>query len=76
MLWVSVGLEVFKQVISTACLLPVSTRLLVADISLNIYSATSSGNLKLPTNILNLQVAEVKPESQKHWPNYAEAVLE
>lgn len=74
MLLVSVGLEVFPQVISTACLLTTSTRLLIADTSYNMYSAASSGNLKLPTKILNLQAAETKPESQKHWPNYAEAV--
>lgn len=74
MLWVSVGLEVLPQVTSTAYFLSFSTWLLIADINLNMYSATSSGNLKLPTKTLNLQAAEAKPESQKHWPNYAEAL--
>lgn len=55
-------------------LLPASTRLLIADISLNTHSAASSGNLKLPTKTLNLQAAENKRESQNHWPNYAEVV--
>lgn len=54
------------------CVLPPSCSLNI--IGLNMYSAISSGNLKLSTNSLNLQAMEAKPEVQKHWPNYAEAV--
>lgn len=49
---------------------------LIADISLNMHSATSLGNLQPPVKVLNLQAAartehaaEAQPESQKHWPN-------
>lgn len=73
-LWFSVRLQVFPQVILTACLLSTSTVLLLADISLNMHSATTSGNLNFPAN--NLQAAErierapkARQESKKHWPN-------
>lgn len=44
---------------------------LIAHIrSLNLYSATSSENIKLLIKILNFQGTEAKPEKQKYWPNY------
>lgn len=50
------------------CMLPPSCSLNI--ISLNMYCAISSGNLKLSTNSLNLQEVKAKLD----WPNYAEAV--
>lgn len=73
-LWFSVRLQVFPHVILTACLLPTSTILLIADIILNMHSATAPGNLKFPANKL-LAAARIdrapkaRPESKKHWPN-------
>lgn len=73
-LWFSVRLEVFPQVILTACLLPTSTVLLIADIILNMHSATASGNLKFPANNLlaaarSERARKTRPASKKHWPN-------
>lgn len=71
-----VRLEVFFSASHLNSSLPTATMVLIADISLNMHSATSLGNLQPPVKVLNLQAAartehaaEAQPESQKHWPN-------
>lgn len=70
------GLKFFFSASHLNSSLPTATTLLIANISLNMHSATSLGNLQPPAKALNLQAAartehaaEAQPESQKHWPN-------